>query len=122
VSYYQGDYYMAGGFFSKLVKGVTKVVSKTSTLAGKLAPLVTAVNPAIGMGLSSYAQVGGRLGEMFTPAAAPAGLPMEGSPPAALAYQAATYGGMDPLAMRYLVAQMMMSQRPRRRVRRRRRY
>jgi hypothetical protein len=38
VSYYQaGDYYMAGGLFSKLKKGITKVAGlATHTVVGKL--------------------------------------------------------------------------------------
>lgn len=112
MAYYQGDYYAAGGFFKKLVRKVGGVVKTTSRLAGKVAPIVTAVNPAIGMGMSSYAQVGGRVGEMFaTPAAAPAGLPMEGSPPAAPVYQAATYGGMDPQFMQLLLMLLMQRRR-----------
>ena len=98
MSYYTGDYYMSGSFFGKLRrlgKKAVKGVGKLSKFAGKVAPIATMVNPALGMAISSVSQQVGRVSQMLSPSAAPSGMPMEGSPPAASLYQASTQGGQD---------------------------
>lgn len=119
MSYYRGDYYMAGGFFKKFLKKGTKLLQKASKLGQAVGPLVTAVNPALGQGITSISQTAGRMSQLLSPSAAPAGLAVEGSPPAGAVFQQATYGGMSEGYMALLVQLLTQQQQPRRRRRRR---
>jgi len=55
--YYRAGGYYRGGFFSK----VGKLIGKASGAASQLAPLVTMVNPGLGMGMSSMGNLGSAL-------------------------------------------------------------
>lgn len=96
-------YYMAGGFFSKLKKlggkvaGIVKVASPLLNAIPVVGPITSAaVNFATRF--TSPAQQVGRIAEMFSPSAAPAGQPMDGTAPLGAVATAATYGGMNPYA------------------------
>lgn len=105
MSYYQGDYYMAGGFFKRIGRFASRAVKTVSRVASNPAVggVLTAVNPALGIGLSSMQQAVGRAPQLLSPSAAPAGMPSEGTPPFAPAFQQATYGGIDPAFMQLLI-------------------
>jgi hypothetical protein len=95
-------YYQAGGLFSrfsfkKLGRFVGSATKAVSGIVAKAAPVVTAFNPALGVGLSSIGSIGGRIGGMLSPQAAPSGMPMEGTPPFAPVQSALTFNSMPPV-------------------------
>lgn len=92
-------YYQAGGLFSSLKKfgkWAGGAVKQVASVAAKAAPIVTAFNPVLGVGISSFGALGGRVGSLLSPQAAPAGVPMEGTPPLAPVQSALSFNSFPP--------------------------
>jgi hypothetical protein len=102
MSYYTGgDYWMAGGFFSSLGKLGSKVLGGIAGGAQKvLTPLLATAAPVLGAALGGPVGglLGGRVGELLSPGQAPAGTPVEGTPPLGPLVQQSSFSSGPPLA------------------------